>query len=159
MAQISIMPDVPETPTYAESFSTRALLPGPPSSAPPSASTSLPPLQPVDLAPSPVASLVESEPIPPSPDPLPAARLMFYAHLVLLALGFDARTGVGLPLPLVRLLDYRNHHLLSLRELHSLVHLVDLLAPMRLEGTVLACDESLPRHKPLRFSRVFMVCF
>ena len=78
---------------------------------------------------------------------------------MLRALGFEVRTGLGLPLPLVRLPDYRNHHLLSLPELHSLVHLVDLLAPMRLEGTVLACDESLPELKPLRFSRVFMVCF
>ena len=84
---------------------------------------------------------------------------MFYAHLVLRALAFEVRTGAGLPLPLVRLLDYRNHHLLSLCELRSLVHLVDLLAPMRVKGTVLACDESLPIRKPLRFSRVFMVCF
>ena len=163
MAQLSLMPDIPEPPSYAESISTGAFLPAPPSSAPPSATTSLPQMQSDNFAACAArVSLVELEASQSMHDPLPAARLMFYAHLVLRALGFDVRTGVGLPHALVRLIDYRNHHLLSLRELHSLVHLVTLLAPMRLEGIVLACDESLPEGEAFRFSRVYtvsLVCF
>lgn len=120
MAQLSLMPDIPESPTCAESTCTRAFLPAAQSSASPSATTSLSPPEPVDLGGCGGAPTLELEPVQHTPDPLPVARLMFYVHLVLRALGFDVRTGAGLPHALVRLIDYRNHHLLSLPELHSL---------------------------------------
>ena len=145
MAQISIMARLPEDSDVCRVHLHSCI----PSSAPPSESTSLQPLQPVDLA----ACAASSSSSPSRPRPTCCRPRD------LCCVRFEVRTGFGLPLPLVRLLDYRNHYLLSLSELHSLVRLVGLLAPMRLEGTVLACDESLPEGKPLRFSSVFMVCF
>ena len=91
--------------------------------------------------------------------PHPVARLMFYLHLVMRGLELNAENGAGLSFGVRRLIDYQNHHLLSVHELSALLRIAELLSPLRLEGSVIQNDNSIPDEEGFRLVSRPIVCF